>query len=295
MACCVIQADMAILSVQSQLVDGALGNSAAGFILARLGHEVWPLPSILLSHNPALGKAGGGPIDAGLLMSVIEGLANRGRFAQCSLVMSGYLGDAACVAIVLDAVARAKAAHPDCWFLCDPVMGDHGRAYVGAALIDAFRARLVPQADIVTPNPFELGVLTGGVARDRREAFAALESLGRRCAVVTGFSGADTPRAKLDILMVAEGQRFRVEVTRHEAAISGAGDAFAAFFTASFLDHQGRMPFGAAASMALGFAAAASDALIGATVATGGEQLAIIQSQAVWGADLNFVAAQQCR
>ncbi len=290
-----IQADMAILSVQSQLVDGALGNSAAGFILARLGHEVWPLPSILLSHNPALGQAGGGPIDAGLLMSVIDGLASRGRFAQCSLVMSGYLGDAPCATIVLDAVARAKAAHPDCWFLCDPVMGDHGRAYVSQALIDAFRACLVPQADIVTPNPFELGVLTGRVARDRREAFAALDALGRRCAVVTGFSGADTPRAKLDILMVAEGQRFRVGVARHEAAISGAGDAFAAFFAASLLDHRQRMAFSAAAAMALGFAAAASDALIGATVARSVEQLAILESQAVWGADLNFVAAQQCR
>jgi pyridoxine kinase len=290
-----IQADMAILSVQSQLVDGALGNSAAGFILARLGHEVWPLPSILLSHNPALGNAGGGPIDARLLMSVIEGLAERGRFAECSLVMSGYLGEAACVDIVLDALARAKAAHPDRWFLCDPVMGDHGHAYVSKTLIEAFRSRLVPQADIVTPNPFELSVLTGGVARDRREAFAALESLGRRCAIVTGFSGADTPGGALDILMVAEGQRFRVGVVRHEAAISGAGDAFAAFFAASLLDHRNRLEFGAAAAMALGFAAAASDALIGATIAYGRGQLAIVESQAVWGAELKFVAAQQCR
>lgn len=290
-----IQAGMAILSVQSQLVDGALGNSAAGFILARLGHEVWPLPSILLSHNPALGKAGGGPIDDGLLSSVIAGLGEHGSFARCSMVMSGYLGDAACVTVVLDAVARARTAGPDCLFLCDPVMGDHGSAYVSEALIGAFCTMLVPQADIITPNPFELGVLAGGVPRDRREAFDALESLRRRIALVTGFSGADTPAGQLDILMVLEGQRYRVGVRRYEATISGAGDAFAAFFVASLLDHRRRMPLGAAAPIALGFAAAASAVLIDATVASGRGQLAIIESQAVWGADLAFVAAQQCR
>lgn len=266
---------MAILSIQSQVLNGSVGNSGATFILARLGHEVWPLPSVLLSHHPGHGGAEGGPVKPARLAALVVGLAARGAFARCEAVLSGYLGAPAAVPVVLDAVSRARAANPDALYACDPVIGDAGRIYVPDELIEGFRTRLIPAADIAFPNPFELALLTGTEATDRASAFAAMARLGPPTVLLTGFAGSDTKAGMLDILALADGKRHVVSVKRLDRQFSGAGDAFAALFMAHFLP-------GRDVARALAKAAAAMTALIEATERAGSEELAIVAGQAAW-------------
>lgn len=266
---------MAILSIQSQVLNGSVGNSGAGFILARLGHEVWPLPTVLLSHHPGHGGAEGGPVKPARLKALVAGLEARGAFSRCEAVMSGYLGAEAAASVVIDAVARARAARPAALYACDPVIGDNGRAYVPDALIETFRNRLLPIADIAFPNPFELGVLTGTTPTDRHTAFGAMAALGPAQVILTGFTGSDTARATLDILMLDGGERRMIAVPLQARPFSGAGDAFAAFFMASYLPRRD-------AARALARAAAAMTALLDATARTGADELAIVPAQAAW-------------
>ncbi|HQT62222.1 MULTISPECIES: pyridoxal kinase [unclassified Acidiphilium] len=266
---------MAILSIQSQVLNGAVGNSGAAFILARLGHEVWPLPTVLLSHHPGHGGAEGGPVKPARLAALVAGLAARGAFARCEAVVSGYLGVEAAVPVVEDAVARARAAHPGALYVCDPVIGDHGRAYVPSALIAAIRDRLVPRADILLPNAFELGVLAGSPPSDRRSAFAAMAALGPKAVILTGFCGADTPPDMLDILALDGDGPRQIAVPQLAGRFSGAGDAFAALFLAHYLPVR-RL------DKALAAASASMTALLRATLRHGADELAIVAGQQAW-------------
>jgi pyridoxine kinase len=268
---------VAILSIQSQVVRGAVGNSGATLILSRLGHEVWPLPTVLLSHHPGHGGARGGPLDPDRLASLLDGLEARGTFGDCAAVLSGYLGSAAAAGIVLRAVALARAANPGALFVLDPVMGDLGRTYVPETLVAAIRARLLPEADIVLPNPYELGLLAGAEPGDREEAFAALAALPTPIALLTGFAGADTPARTLDILLAAGETRLIATVPRIEGHFSGAGDAFAALFLGRYLHRRD-------AEAALRAAAAAMTRLLQATRAAGADELAIVAADAAWTA-----------
>ncbi|HQT84692.1 MAG: pyridoxal kinase [Acidiphilium sp. 37-64-53] len=276
---------MAILSIQSQVLNGSVGNAGAAFIYARLGHEVWPLPTTLLSHHPGHGGAEGGPVAPASMAALIQGLAARGAFARCAAVASGYLGAAAAVPVVCDAVARARAAHPAALYACDPVIGDAGRVYVPAALVAAFRDVLLPLADIAFPNPFELEILTGRALADRASAFAAMAALGPPIVVLTGFTGADTAPRMLDVLLLTPEARHFVPVSKLDRAFSGAGDAFAALFMARYLrDHD--------AVAALNTACAASAALLAATAQAGGDELAIVTGQAAWVAAASGATAR---
>lgn len=252
-----------------------VGNSAAAFIFARLGYEVWPLPTVLLSHHPGHGGAEGGPVKPARLSALIDGLAARGAFARCEAVVSGYLGAEAAVSVVLDAVALARAANPGALFACDPVIGDAGRIYVPAGLVAAFRERLLPVADIALPNPFELATLIGSMPYDRAAAFAAMSRLGPKIVVLTGFSGGDTTPGSLDILLHHGAIRHVVTVPRLERQFSGPGDAFAALFIAKYLRR-----FDAIA--ALDAAASAMSALLVATQRLGADELAVIAAQHEW-------------
>jgi pyridoxine kinase len=264
---------MAILSIQSQVLNGSVGNAGAGFIYARLGYEIWPLPTMLLSHHPGHGGAEGGPVAPERMAALVAGLSTRNGFARCAAVVSGYLGVEAAVPVVCDAVSRARAANPHALYACDPVIGDAGRVYVPNGLIAAFRDRLLPLADIAFPNPFELACLTGHAPIDRAGAFAAMTALGPKLVVLTGFSGVDTPECTLDVLMLHDGQHEAVSVRRLDQAFSGAGDAFAALFMARYLRDRDAMA-------ALRTACAASAALLAAGTRNG--ELAIVAAQDRW-------------
>jgi pyridoxine kinase len=265
---------MAILSIQSQLAAGYVGNSAAVFALQRLGREVWPLPTVLLSHHPAHGGSEGGPIPVGLQASILDGLASRGGFERCEAVLSGYLGQPDAANIVRRAVACAKAGTPGAIYLCDPVLGDDGRFYVSPEIVARMRD-LAAMADIATPNAFELGVLSGDVVATRQQALRAmrvLQARGPGIVVLTSFVGTDTPPATLDVMALDATAAWRLCLPSLAQKFYGAGDLFAAVFLDAWLAQRDT-------GLALGKACSALHAVLDATAAQAADELLLIESQ----------------
>ena len=141
---------MVVLSLQSSVVRGYVGNAAALPILHRMGVDVWPIDTVTFSNHPAHGAFTGQTHDPASLADLVQGLSDS--FDQCDAVLSGYLGQAGTGPVVLDAVAAVKRVRPDALYCCDPVIGDNGASYVAAGLPEFFRDHGVPAADIVTPN-----------------------------------------------------------------------------------------------------------------------------------------------
>ena len=230
---------MNILSVQSWVAYGHVGNAAAVFPMQRLGHEVWAINTVQFSNHTGYGAWKGQVFPARAIGELVDGIAERGALPDCDAVLSGYMGDAAIGVAILDAVGRVRQANPEALYCCDPVIGDVGRGvFVREGIAEFMRERAVPAADIVTPNHFELELLTGLQARTARETTQAIEALhrrGPRVVLVTSFIGEDTPSDSLDLLASAEGRRWRVRTPRLPLTINGAGDAIAALFLVHYL------------------------------------------------------------
>src|SRR4051812_33561986 len=225
---------MNILSIQSHVAYGHVGNAAATFPLQRIGIEVWPIHTVQLSNHTGYGVWTGRMFDAGLITELVQGIAERGVLGQCDGVLSGYMGSAETGAAILDAVARVKAANPHARYCCDPVIGDVGRdVFVRPGIPEFMRGHAVPAADIVTPNQFELDHLTGRASATRRDALAAIEALhtlGPKIVVVTSLHTEETPPDAIDLFASDGAGRFRVRTPKLPIAVNGAGDAIAALF-----------------------------------------------------------------
>jgi len=268
-----------IISIQSQVVAGHVGNSAAVFALNCFGREVWPVPTVLLSHHPGHGGATGGTVPAELLAGLPAGLAARGCFATCEAVLSGYLGTEAGARLVEECLREARAAGASPVYLCDPVLGDDGRTYVRPEIVMKMH-NLSTIAGIVTPNAYEIMLLTGAEPRTMAEALQALRVLQARgpgIAVLTSFEAAETPAGTLDIVAVDGAAAWRVRVPKLAQKFSGAGDVFAALFLHFWLD--GREARGALAN-----SAAAVQEILLQTVSGGGDELALVTArhQMLW-------------
>jgi pyridoxine kinase len=218
---------MNILSLQSEVVYGHVGQGAARFALQRLGHEVWAVPTVLLSSHAGYGRVEGETVAAGLMRRLIDGLEANGWLSRCDAVVSGYLGSADQAEVVAEAVRRVKAINPAALYCLDPVFGDDGRAYAKPGVPEAMSRALLPLADIVTPNAFELSSLAGIFVRDPGEALAATRRLGRQLAVATSI--AVSPE-RVGILAVANEEAWLASTPRLEGAPHGSGDLFAALF-----------------------------------------------------------------
>ena len=167
---------MKILSIQSSVAYGHVGNSAAVFPLQRLGHEVWPVLTVHFSNHTGYGEWRGPLLAPDDVREVIRGIEDRGVLGQADAVLSGYQGDPAVGAVILDAVARVKELNPDAVYCCDPVMGDVGRGmFVRPGIPEYMRDTVVPQADIITPNQFELDFLAGRSTGTLAEVLDAAE------------------------------------------------------------------------------------------------------------------------
>ncbi len=170
-----------VLSLQSWVACGNVGNCAALFALQRLGIETWSLNTVAFSNHTGHGKWRGGPVPTRIIASLFEGIAELGVLPRCDAVLSGYLGEPEIGPVLLDIVARVKQANPRALYCCDPVMGDFGPGwYVGAGVPEFYRDRALAVADIATPNRFELEWLTGSRIGTVDEAGAAAEALRRR-------------------------------------------------------------------------------------------------------------------
>lgn len=265
---------MAILSIQSAVAYGHVGNSAAVFPLQRLGHEVWPVDTVQLSNHTGYAGSRGRAWDAETLAEVIRGIGERGAFARCDAVLSGYLGEAALGEVVLGAAAQVKAANPAAIYCCDPVIGDdHSGVFVRPGLVEFFRDRALPAADIVTPNRFELALLAGAAVAgvpDALAAAAALRRRGPRLVLATSLAGADAD--EIAMLAAGDDSAWLVATPRLPLVANGAGDLAAALFLGYWLRTRDD-------AAALGDAASAIYAVIEATWRSGEAELQVVAAQ----------------
>jgi pyridoxine kinase len=230
---------MNVLSIQSHVAYGHVGNSAAVFALQRLGVEVWPIHTVQFSNHTGYGKWHGRAFDGALIRELVSGIERRGVLGKCDGVLSGYMGGADIGAAILDAVATVKRANPAARYCCDPVIGDIRRGiFVRKGIPEFLRDKAVPAADIVTPNQFELDYIAGRESKtltDALGAVAAVHALGPRAVLVTSLHTEDTPDDAIDLLASDDTGRFRLRTPKLALAVSGAGDAIAALFFAHYL------------------------------------------------------------
>ncbi len=267
---------MSILSIQSLVAYGHAGNSAAVFPLQRLGHEVWPVMTVHFSNHTGYGAWRGPVLSAHDVAEVVAGVEERGAMTEIDAVLSGYQGASDVGAVVLDAVARVKRHHPSAIYCCDPVMGDVGRGmFVRPGIPEFMRDEVVPAADVLTPNHFELDYLTGTTSRSLPELLEAVDALragGPSVVLVTSALLEDTPADRLDLVAVSAAGAWRTRTPRLSIAPNGAGDLTAAVFLAHLLD-------GRPLEEALARTTSSVFAVIEATAWAGARELRIVQTQ----------------
>jgi pyridoxine kinase len=267
---------MNILSIQSHVAYGHVGNASAVFPMQRLGVEVWPIHTVQFSNHTGYGAWKGRVFEGGMIDEVMEGIAERGVLPSCDGVLSGYMGSADIGHAILSAVERVRAANPRAVYACDPVMGDVGRGvFVRPGIPEFMREQAVPAADIVTPNQFELELLTDIEIRTIGDAHRAVETLrdaGPKTVLVTSLVTDETPEDSID-MMAADGQgAWRVRTPKLDVSVNGAGDAIAALFFVHHLREQ-------SAATALAKAAASIYGLLKRTKEAGSREILTVAAQ----------------
>lgn len=271
-----------IISIQSHVAHGYVGNRAAVFPLQRLGWDVDVVNTVQFSNHTGHPSFTGEVFSAEHIRAVIDGIQALTGFAGVRALLTGYMGDRSIGAAVLDTLARLRTAQPGALYCCDPVMGDpDGGCYVRADLPDWMRDHALPAADIITPNLYELSRLAGHEANTLAavlEATATLRERGPRVVLITSLQVEDTPADRIAMLVDATDGSWRVTVPRLDlySPFSGAGDFTAATFLAGCLEWG---LDGAGPAHAMARTAAATRKLLEATQASGGSELALISAQ----------------
>jgi pyridoxine kinase len=232
---------MAVLSIQSHVVYGYAGNTAAVFPLQRLGREVWAVNTVEFSNHTGYGAWRGKVLGAELAQELVTGLEERGVLNRCQAVLSGYLGDAAVGRAVIEALKKVRKENPKALYCCDPVMGDVGRGfYVKPDIPDIFKKELVPLADIACPNQFELEALTGITVKTVEDAVKAVKILheaGPSVVLVTSFKERE---GELGMIASDYGKKEIYKITTPElplgSGLAGTGDMTTAVFLSRFLE-----------------------------------------------------------
>ena len=267
---------MNLLSIQSHVAYGHVGNSAAVFPLQRLGIEVWPIHTVQFSNHTGYGAWRGQVFDAAVIREVMQGIEERDVLVRCDGVLSGYMGTADTGAAILDAVDRVKAANAKARYCCDPVIGDVGRGvFVRPGIPEFLRERVVPAADIVTPNQFELDHLTGLTSRTIEEtgrACGAMHAMGPSTVLITSLHVEDTPKDAIDLFASGPDGRFRLRTPLLDINVNGAGDAVAALFFAHCLRTG-------STAEALSLAASSIFGLLRQTAEAGSREIQLVEAQ----------------
>jgi pyridoxine kinase len=265
-----------ILSIQSSVAYGHVGNSAAVFPLQRMGFEVWPVNTVHFSNHTGYGEWRGQVLPAEDVASVIRGIEERDVLRVCDAVLSGYMGDASLGKVIVGVVGRVKGLNEKAIYCCDPVMGDAGRGFFVRPGIPRFIKEVaVPAANVITPNQFELEFLTGIEVGDLDDALVAAEKarrLGPETVLTTSLRRRDAAADKIEMLAVSEEEAWLVQTPMLALEVNGAGDATAALFLAHLLR-------GAALAEALSKTASAVYAVLEETYRTGSREIRLVSAQ----------------
>ena len=234
---------MSILSIQSHVSYGHVGNGAATFPLQSLGYEVWPVNTVNFSNHTGYGKWAGQVLPPDHVRAVIHGIWDVAA-DPCEAVLSGYVGDPAVGNIILEAVQHTK--NQQSLYLCDPVMGDVGRGFfVKDGILDFFKTKGIPAANIITPNHFEAEALYGSPVHTLEEAQSACHMLskwGPQTVVITSLEVPlpATDAHTISTLLFHQGHFWLGQTPRinFEIAPNGTGDLFSALYLGHFLKTQ---------------------------------------------------------
>ena len=271
-----VGAPLVVLSIQSSVAYGHVGNSAATFPLMRMGVEVWPVLTVHFSNHTGYPGWRGPLLAAADVADVVRGISERGVLGQVAAVLSGYQGDPDVGQVVLNTVAEVRRHNPAAIYCCDPVMGDVDRGfYVRAGIPALMRDRVVPAAQLITPNQFELEALTGRQAGTQAELLGAADAardLGPETVLVTSVVLADADPNTMAMVAVDGVGAWSVATPRLARSFTGSGDLTAALFLAHWLRSRD-LP------TALEATAAAVFGVLQVTVATGRSELALVQAQ----------------
>ncbi|MEE6389964.1 pyridoxal kinase PdxY [Microbacterium paraoxydans] len=283
---------MKILSIQSAVAYGHVGNSAAVFPLQRIGVEVLPVYTVTFSNHTGYGAWRGPLIDPADVGEVITGIEERGVFGSIDAVLSGYQGSEGIGDVIIDAVSRVKAANPEALYACDPVMGNaKSGCFVAPAIPILLRERVVPVADIITPNQFELGFLTETEPDTLESTLASVDlarAMGPRTVLVTSVERPDREEGTIEMLAVDDAGAWLVQTPHLPMKANGSGDVTAALFTAHYVDTG-------SAQTALERTASSVYDLLQATLDSGERELQLVEAQEFYANPRMQFTARQVR
>ena len=267
--------ELRVLSLQSHVVYGYVGNKSATFPMQLHGLEVDPLNTVQFSTHSGYPVVRGQRMDGEQLDTLIEGLEANGILEKYTHVITGYIGSVSLVRTLARVVRDLKRRNPDLMYVCDPVMGDEGKLYVPQEMVPAFRDEIVPLADVLTPNQFELEQLTGKAILSEADAIAAIDfahsQLGVKSILVTS-----TEYDSSEIFVIGStkgGELFSIAVPRLSTPFSGAGDLCTALTLVWHTVHK--EPLISAAEKVV----ATIQAVLARTMRAGQEELCLIQSK----------------
>jgi len=283
---------MKILSIQSAVAYGHVGNSAAVFPLQRIGVEGLPVYTVNFSNHTGYGAWRGPLIDPNDVREVITGIEERGVFGEIDAVLSGYQGGEGIGDVIIDAVARVKAANPDAVYACDPVMGNaKSGCFVAPAIPILLREKVVPAADIITPNQFELGFLTDTEPDTLESTLTSVDlamAMGPRTVLVTSVERPDREEGTIEMLVADPTGAWIVQTPRLPMKANGSGDVTAALFTAHYVATGD-------AKTALERTASSVFDLLAATLESGARELQLVEAQEFYANPRMQFTARQVR
>ncbi|MBM7050863.1 pyridoxal kinase PdxY [Rothia sp. ZJ1223] len=283
---------MRILSIQSAVAYGHVGNSAAVFPLQRMGHEVMPVNTVLFSNHTGYGTWRGPLVSGDDVREIVTGIEERGGLDDTALVISGYQGGSSIGDAILDAVAKARAKNPKVLYSCDPVLGNAtSGCFVSPEVQELIRDRVIQHADIITPNQFELGFITNTSPEtldDVFESVAKAQEIGPKTVLVTSVQTPDTPENFIQMLAVSGDEAWLITTDRLPLKANGSGDVTQALFASHFAS-------GKTLQEALELTTASVYELLRNTLASGQRELQLIESQESYVAPSQKFTAERVR
>lgn len=283
---------MKILSIQSAVAYGHVGNSAAVFPLQRIGVDVIPVNTVNFSNHTGYGAWRGPLIAPSDVREVITGVEERGIFPEVAAILSGYQGGEGIGDVIIEAVGRVKAANPDALYTCDPVMGNaKSGCFVAPAIPELLREKVVPVADIITPNQFELGFLTRtepDTLESTLESVDLARAMGPRTVLVTSVERPDREDGTIEMLAVDDTGAWIVQTPFLPMKANGSGDVTAALFTAHYVETG-------SAQTALERTASSVFDLLQLTLDSGDRELKLIEAQESYAHPKMQFSARQVR
>lgn len=264
-----------VLSIQSHVAMGHVGNSASTPVWQALGVDVWGVSTVLYSSHPGWPNWQGHTTDTAHLEALLDGLFYRWDARPAQAIVSGFFGSAEQVEPVAHFIRRVRDAHGPVPFICDPVLGDHGKFYVDRQIKDAMVEHLFPLASTLLPNQSELGWLTDQRIKTLSQARVAADELAsqHQCEVVTTGVRED------DVLYVVHTAPHQiptqVQTPYHPFYFAGCGDVFGALFTYAQLSEW-------SPERTLAFCAQTLDALLEFSIDAQQQSLALIPWLQQW-------------